>query len=151
MPIQWASKKLTTTETKYGISEKEMLAIKWGMEKFSYELTGRTFHLITDHKALEEIRRRPVFSNNRINRWIEAIQEYDFTIEYQKGENLVVPDALSRVFEDENKPKKETMIKGRKIAKGRWDKHVIQVDGIDFGDLIQEHTGKYPWKTKEEK
>ena len=68
VPIQWASKKLTRTEERYGITEKEMLAVFWGIKKFEYELRGRKFILETDHKALEEIREKPYFENNRVNR-----------------------------------------------------------------------------------
>lgn len=85
VPIQWASKKLTVTETRYTITEKEMYAVMWGMEKFAYELRGRRFLCITDHKGLERIREKPEFANNRVNRWIEKIQDYDFTVEYKKG------------------------------------------------------------------
>ena len=52
-PIQWASKKLTATKKRYGITEKEMLAIVWGIGKFKYELKGRRFRLVTDHKVLK--------------------------------------------------------------------------------------------------
>lgn len=134
-PVQWASKKLTPTEGRYTISEKEMLAVYWGIEKFSYELKGRKFRLVTDHKALEEIRNKPYFNNDRINRWVEKIQGYDFTVEYNKGEELAAPDALSRLHEedavkrsDEMKRSEETQRKGYKIKKGKWSKHAV-VDG----------------------
>lgn len=57
VPVQWASKKFTPTETRYGISEKEMYAVFWGIKKFEYELRGRRFKVETDHKALVEIRK----------------------------------------------------------------------------------------------
>jgi hypothetical protein len=101
MPIQWASKKLTPTERRYGISEKEMLAVVWGIKKFEYELRGRRFHLMTDHKALKEIRNKPFFNNNRINMWIEKIQEFDFSIEYVKGELMTDVSALSRQYQNQ--------------------------------------------------
>lgn len=78
--IQWASKKLTPTERRYGITEKEKLAVFWGMKKFEYEQRARRFIFVTDHKALEEIRRKRFFNNNRKNRRIEGIQEYDFEV-----------------------------------------------------------------------
>jgi hypothetical protein len=120
-PVQWASKKFTPTESRYSISEKEMFAIAWGIEKFSYELRGRRFQLETDHKALEKIRKTLFLKNNRINRWVEKIQEYDFTIKYEKGDGdaLIIPDALSRVYEDSNNEKAE------KIKKGKMLKHVV--------------------------
>lgn len=136
VPIQWASKKLTQTETRYSISEKEMLAIMWAIKKFDYELRGRKFHLITDHKALASIREKPEFNNNRINRWIEAIQSYDFTIEYKTGEELVDADYLSRLYEknsQNNKEKKHIITeKGKKIQEGKIKKHIVIVEGKKF-------------------
>lgn len=67
---QWASKKLTPTERRYTISEKEMLTVFWKVKKFEYEFKGRRFEIMMDNKALEEIRRKPSFNNNRINRMI---------------------------------------------------------------------------------
>lgn len=138
VPIQWASKKLTPTEERYAITEKEMLAIKWAVEKFSYELRGRRFHLITDHRALEQIRIKPEFANNRVNRWIEFIQDYDFSIEYRKGADLVTADALSRIYEANEKDKmnivnkESNSIHGKKICEGKWEKHVVVIEGEQY-------------------
>ena len=63
-----ASKKLTRTEERYGITEKEMLAVFWGIKKFEYELRGRKFILETDHKALEKFRKKPYFVNNHVDK-----------------------------------------------------------------------------------
>ncbi|KAF9761624.1 Retrovirus-related Pol polyprotein from transposon 17.6 [Nosema granulosis] len=107
VPIQWASKMLTPTEKRYTISEKEMLAVFFGIKIFESDLRGRKFHLMTNPKALAEIRNKPFFNNNRINRWIEKIQEFDFTIEYVKGEMMTDADALSRQFESVEKSEEE--------------------------------------------
>jgi hypothetical protein len=101
VPIRWASRKLTKAEMNYGITEKEFLAVVWGIEYFDYQLRGRKFKLITDHIALESIRNKGDFGNKRMNRWIERIQDYDFDITYKKGEELVSADALSRLYENE--------------------------------------------------
>jgi hypothetical protein len=43
-----------------------------------------------------------------VRRWIEKIQEYDFEVEYRKGEELVTAGALSRLYEeDRNKLERE--------------------------------------------
>lgn len=131
LPIQWASKKLTSTEQRYTISEKETLAVFWGIKKFEYDLRGRRFKLITDHKALENIRIKPNSNNNRINRWIEQIQEYDFTIQYQKPENLVGADALSRINETNGKDNK-TKERANLINQGKISKHVIKEGGKEY-------------------
>lgn len=132
VPIQWASKKFTPTECRYGISEKEMYAIYWGVKKFDYELRGRKFKIETDHKALIEIRNKPNFNNNRINRWIEGIQEYDFTIEYKKPENLIVADSLSRIHMEDNKKVEVDKQRSIKQQEGRWKKHAVKEDGKLF-------------------
>lgn len=139
VPVQWASKKFTPTEVRYGISEKEMYAVFWAVKKFEYELRGRKFKIETDHKALIEIRRKSDFNNNRINRWIEKIQEFDFSIEYRKGEEMVDADALSRVFSHEEEEKKK-MIKERSMKQmiGKSVKHLKEVDGKKYGPLITE-------------
>lgn len=131
VPVQWASKKLTETERRYGISEKEMLAVFWGIKKFDYDLRGRKFKLITDHKALENIREKPYFENNRINRWIEKIQEYDFSIEYQKPDNLVGPDALSRLHEN-METKQKCKKHGEKLLQAKINKHVLKENGKEY-------------------
>ncbi|KAF9761510.1 Retrovirus-related Pol polyprotein from transposon 17.6 [Nosema granulosis] len=97
-------KTLIPTERRYTISEKKMYAMLFGIKKFESDLRVRKFHLMMDHKALAEIRCNPYFENNRINRWIEKIQEFDFTIEYVKGE--LMADALSRQFESEEDKEK---------------------------------------------
>ncbi|KAI5170494.1 hypothetical protein PAEPH01_1480, partial [Pancytospora epiphaga] len=105
--IQWASKTLIPTKKRYVISEKEMLAVFRGVKKFEYELRGQKFTLVTNHKALEEIRKKPYFENNQINKWIEKIQEFDFEVIYQKGGEMVVSDSLSRLSETDDKEKKK--------------------------------------------
>lgn len=73
-----------------------MLAVVYGIKTFEYELRGRKFHPETDHKALGNIRTKPFFENDRINRWIDIIQEYDFTVSYVKGKEIGMADTLSR-------------------------------------------------------
>ncbi len=87
-----------------------MYAVFWEIKKFEHELWGWKFKLITDHKSLEEIINKPNFDKNRINRWIEKIQEFDFKIEYSKGKLLVVPDALSRVHEEGDRKLEELKV-----------------------------------------
>lgn len=113
MPIRWASRKLNKAEKNYGITEKELLAVVWGITHFEYQLRGRKFSLITDHRALEFIKDKDDFGNRRMARWIEKIQEYDFDITYKKGEEVVGADALSRLYEkeketDENEMRRKT-------------------------------------------
>lgn len=51
----YASRSLTEVEQKYSHTEKEVLAVVWGCERFHMYLIGTKFDLFTDHKALEVI------------------------------------------------------------------------------------------------
>lgn len=95
--ISYASKSLSETEKRYCQTEKEALALVWAVERFHFYLFGRTFELITDHKALEVI-----FSPNskpcaRIERWVLRLQSYKFKVIYKSGKNNIA-DPLSRLL-----------------------------------------------------
>jgi hypothetical protein len=95
-PVAFASRALTGAERNYGATEGECLAVKWAVEKFRYFLHGRRFTLRTDHQALKWLDSAR-FTNSKLERWALALQQYDFTVEYIKGETNVVADHLSRV------------------------------------------------------
>ena len=94
--IAYASRALSPVEKRYSQTEKEALAIVWGIEHFHLYVFGAPFTLITDHKPLQLIynnpRSRPPA---RIERWFLRLQQYDFQVIYQKG-NDNPADFLSR-------------------------------------------------------
>jgi hypothetical protein len=153
VPIRWASKKLTKTEQNYAITEKELYAVVWGMEHFSYQLKGRKFNLITDHKALEYMKNKGNFGNKRIERWIDRIQEYDFSITYKKGEEVISADALSRLYEqsdNQNESQREVAENGIEMNEDEKIKIIKEtherllhrgLKGIEY-----EIKKKYDWK-----
>ncbi|EQB60017.1 enzymatic polyprotein endonuclease reverse, partial [Vairimorpha apis BRL 01] len=132
-------------EVRYGISEKEMLAVYWGIKKFEYELRGRKFKIRTDHKALVEIRNKPYFNNNRINRWIEKIQEFDFTIEYRKPELMIVADTLSRINMEEDGKQAKIKERTRKRKEGNNIGNLIVVGKTANEIVTREIKEKYYW------
>ncbi|KAG0433306.1 Retrovirus-related Pol polyprotein from transposon, partial [Dictyocoela muelleri] len=83
-------------EINYSISEREMLAALWAMEKFEYYLIGRKLKIITDHKALEVIQRKKDFGSLIMQRWLERLSRFDFEVLYREGSKLIQADALSR-------------------------------------------------------
>jgi hypothetical protein len=66
------------------------------MEKLRFFLDGKKFTLITDHKPLEEIKKKAEFGSPRLMRWIERIQRFVFDVKYREGHKLIGADALSR-------------------------------------------------------
>ena len=51
-PVTYISRKLLASERAYSTVEKEVLAIKWTLEKLRYYLLGRDFSLVTNHTPL---------------------------------------------------------------------------------------------------
>lgn len=98
--ISFYSKTLTETQQNYSRTEKELLAILMSLKKFKHLLLGKSFILKTDHKPLTFMLKTKNI-NSRVMRWSLEIQEYDFKIEYLKG-NENYTDIISRPVEDEN-------------------------------------------------
>ena len=97
LPIQFASRVLTDTETRYGQSELEALAIRFSLTRFSYYVQGaRNIIVFTDCSCLVAMFNRVVKTTPpRILRMILAVQEIDFTVVYRKGK-ANISDFLSR-------------------------------------------------------
>ena len=94
--IAYASRALTDVEKRYSQTEKEALAIIWGVEQFHLYLYGNDFTLITDHKPLEVIYgSRKSKPSARLERWVLRLQPYSFNVVYKPGANNPA-DYLSR-------------------------------------------------------
>lgn len=99
--ISFASKVLSPAQRRYCQTEKEALALVWGVEKFAFYLYGKEFELITDHKALEIIfgpRARPCA---RIERWVLRLQTFQFKVIYKPGKSNIA-DPFSRLLREED-------------------------------------------------
>jgi len=95
-PIAYASRCLNKAELNYPTIEKELLAIVWAVKHFRPYLYGKKFKILTDHKPLIYLFN---FTNptSRLTKFRLQLEEYDFYVEYIKGKENVVADALSRI------------------------------------------------------
>jgi len=94
-PIAFESRKLLPHERLYSIYDKEMLAIMQALAKFRQYLVDNRFREKTDHNSLKFFLEQKQLQE-RQQKWISKIQAYDFDIEYVKGKNNMVANALSR-------------------------------------------------------
>lgn len=93
--IAYESHKLRGPKLLYTIYDKEMLVITHALSKFRQYLVGEKFVVRTDHNSLENFLGQKDL-NERQQKWVSKKQAYNFDIEYVKGKNIVVMDALSR-------------------------------------------------------
>ncbi|CCH59505.1 hypothetical protein TBLA_0B06850 [Henningerozyma blattae CBS 6284] len=96
--VGYYSKTVSDTQSGYAAGELELLAIISNLNHFRYYLHGHKFILRTDHISLLSYHslKEP---SKRDARWLDFLGEFDFKLEYIKGGNNVVADALSRPAE----------------------------------------------------
>ena len=96
-PVAFASRELKGGEAKYHSSKLEFLALKWAVtEQFCEYLQYGPFTVRTDNNPLTYILTTPNLDALG-HHWVAALAGYDMSLEYLKGMDNKVADALSRV------------------------------------------------------
>ena len=73
--------------------------MEWSIKLFQTYLLGHRFKVHTDNNPLMYFLTSPNMDATK-QRWINELAKYDFSLEYQKGKNNTVADALSRISEE---------------------------------------------------
>ena len=94
--IAFASRILSKTEQKWGITEREAFAIVWSVNYFRSYLLGNKFDLFTDHRPLTflQILKNP---SPKIAWWLLQLEEYEYNINFKEGKSNANADAMSRL------------------------------------------------------
>jgi hypothetical protein len=90
-PIVYCSKKMSETQQRYTVMEKELIAIVLALKKFHTLLWGQRITIYTDHKNL-------TFKNvstDQVCRWRLYVEEFGPKIMHLHGVDNVAADALS--------------------------------------------------------
>lgn len=129
MPVTYVSKTFKKGEINKPVIEKELIAIHFALTTLRPYLYGRKFVVKSDHKPLIYLYnlRNPA---SKLTRLRLDIEEFNFDIEYIKGSDNVVADALSRIPFDKIKDetaqilavKTRSMTKGGKIGENNEEK-----------------------------
>jgi len=93
--ISYASRLYSTVERRYCVTRKQLLAVVFFLKQFRRYLLGRSFTVRTDHTALQWLRRTPEPIGQQ-RRWLEILEEFNFTVENRAGKKHENADALSR-------------------------------------------------------
>ena len=96
-PVAFASKALNSAQSSYPNIDREMLVLCSAPMAHTF-LYRRLFRVITDHKPLEMIAKKTLLrAPPRLQRMLQKIQGYDFTIEYRQGKTMTLADTLSKL------------------------------------------------------
>ena len=94
--VAYASRSLTDCKRRYSQTEREALAVVWGIEHFHLYLYGSSFQIITDHKPVETIFNNPTCkATARFERLQLRLQPYKTNVVYKPGANSPA-DYMSR-------------------------------------------------------
>lgn len=95
-PVAFASRTLKDAEKNYSTTEKELLAIVWGVKHFRPYLLSKEFIVYTDHKPLQGVLKSQDPSS-RILRLQNKLSEFQYKVVYKSGKSNTNADALSRI------------------------------------------------------
>ena len=108
--IECFSKRLKDYETRYAATELECLAVYRAIEALDRYLCGVKFVIVSDNRALQWLFKNRQ-KNKRLERWVMALQGYDFSVEYKPGTENLAADALSRLTPTQEGEKQVNLIR----------------------------------------
>ena len=132
-PIEYFSRKYTSTQRKYSMTEKEMLAVVMTVENFHLYLYGRKFSIYTDHLQLTWMRTKKT-PHPRIERWMMRMALYEFIILCKPGKDYFLANFLSRLNE-------KTPAEDADEENDYNDQHVASIEALSIEQSIRE-----PWQ-----
>lgn len=99
-PIAFFSRKLSPAESNYTVTERELLAVVFGVTKARPYIYGTRCTVVSDHSALRYLLGQRDLSG-RLARWSIALSQFDLVILHRPGAANANADALSRLPVDE--------------------------------------------------
>ena len=93
--VAYGSRQLKNHEQNYPTHDMDLAAVVFTLKIWRHYLYGKEFEVYSYHKSLKYIFTQRDL-NMRQRRWIEFLEDYDFTLHYHPGKANVVANALSR-------------------------------------------------------
>ena len=92
--VAYGSRKLKNHKRNSHTHDTELEAILFALKIWHHYLYDKQFEVFLDHKSLKYIFTQRDL-NMRQRRWMEYLEDYDFTLHYHLSEANVVADALN--------------------------------------------------------
>ena len=94
--VAYGSRRLKNHEKNYPTHDMELAAVVFALKILCHYLYGEQFEVFSDHKSLKYI-----FTQRDLDmrqcRWMDFLEDYDFTLHYHLNKANVVVDALNRM------------------------------------------------------
>ena len=143
--IAYGSRLMTKTERRYCATRCELLSVVTFVKQFHPYLLGRHFKLRTDHGSLVWLKnfKEPA---GQLARWLERLQQYDFTIIHRRGRKHCNADAMSRIpcsqcgrsepSLNEEELSCISMVVGKASEVGEGTMRKLQLEDSEIGPLL---------------
>ena len=92
--VAYGSRQLKNHEQNYPTHDMELAAVVFALKIWRHYLYGEEFEVYSDNKSLKYIFTQRDL-NMRQRKWMEFLEDYDFTLHYHPDKANVVADALS--------------------------------------------------------
>ena len=93
--VAYASRQLKKHEENYPTHDLKLAAVVFALKLWRHYLYGESLEVFSDHKSLKYI-----FTQRELNvrqrRWMETLEDFDFSLQYHPGKANVVVDALNQ-------------------------------------------------------
>lgn len=99
--IGYAAISFSSTQIRYSTTERELTAIRWGLQIFRSFIYGVNFILYRDHKPLTYLQNMSIY-NSSLMRTLNELAEFDYIIKYRPGTENQAADFLSQLENNNN-------------------------------------------------
>ena len=93
--VAYGSRQLKNHKQNYPTNDMELTAVVFALKIWRHYLYGKQFEVYSNNKSLKYIFTQWDL-NMRQRRWMEFLEDYDFTLHYHPGNANVVAYALNR-------------------------------------------------------
>ena len=99
--VRYTSRTWNNAQLNYSTIKKEILSIVLSISKFQVDLLNQEFLLRVDCKSAKSVLQKDIknIASKHISaRWQAILSNFNFQIEYIKGENNLIPNFLTYEF-----------------------------------------------------
>ena len=93
--MAYGLRQLKPHERNYSTHDLEFAYVIFALKIWRHYLYGERFDIFSDHKSLKYLSKQKDL-NDRHRRWMEFLDDYQYTLHYHPSKANVVADALSR-------------------------------------------------------